>query len=255
MIRGIVFDLFDTLVDQNLGRASPVEVAGRRVAPTLPALQALLRERAGLALPLEALAAELEASDAALRPSTLDAGIELPARERFLALATRLGVAEVEEVAEALARAHMGALHAAITVPEHHEAVLRTLAAERPLGLCSNCADGAMARAVLAEAGFLPHLRSIAISEEVGIRKPRPEIFEAVAAGLGLAPRELLHVGDSLSTDVAGARAVGMKTVWVTRHIRDPESLLARFGGPGPDVALDDLRDLPVLLARFGALA
>lgn len=227
------------------------------MTPTLGRLHDCLRERTGLELPLERLAAELEATDAALRPSTLDAGIELPTRERFRALATRLGVpeAEVDALAGALTRVHMGVLRAAVSVPEHHEAVLRALAVERPLGLCSNCPDAATARAVLAEAGFLPHLRSIAISEEVGLRKPRPEIFEAVAAGLGLAPRELLHVGDSLGADVAGARAVGMKTVWVTRHIRDPESLLARFGQPGPDVALDDLRDLPVLVARFGALA
>jgi FMN phosphatase YigB (HAD superfamily) len=255
LIRGIVFDLFDTLVDQNHRRFPPVEVAGRRVMPTLPDLQAALRDRAGLRIPLERLAAELAEVDALLRPSTLDVGVELPTRDRFQALARRLDLADVEAVAESLTAVHMGALRAAVTVPDHHEAVLRTLAAKHPLGLCSNCSHGETARAVLAEAGFLPHLRSIAISEEVGVRKPRREIFEAVAAGLGLAPRELLHVGDSLSADVAGARSVGMKTVWLTRHIRDPEALLARSGGPGPDVALDDLRDLPVLIARFGAIA
>jgi len=55
---------------------------------------------------------------------------------------------------------------------------------------------------------------------------------------------------ERLGSAIAGARAIGMKTVWLTRRIRDPESLLAAARGPGPDVALDDLRDLPVLVAR-----
>jgi FMN phosphatase YigB (HAD superfamily) len=125
-----------------------------------------------------------------------------------------------------------------------------TLAASFQLGLCSNFSDTATAMAVLSDAAFLPHLRSVVVSEELGIRKPRPEIFEAVAEGLGLEPREILHVGDSLSADVAGASAVGMRTVWLTRRIREPEAELARHAGPRPDFALDDLRDLPVLMAR-----
>ena len=106
------------------------------MTPTLGRLHDCLRERAGLELPLERLADELEATDAALRPSTLDAGIELPTRQRFRALATRLGVpeAEIDALAGALTRVHMGVLRDAVSVPEHHEAVLRALAVERPLG-------------------------------------------------------------------------------------------------------------------------
>ncbi len=253
MIRGIVFDLFDTLVDQNHRRLAPVEIDGRRHAATVPELHAFARDRAGIDHPLAEFAALLDEVDAALRPATIDLGLELPTRERFAALARRLGAGDVEALASGLTGVHMGALRAAVTVPEHHEAVLRTLAGRFRLGLCSNFSDTATAMAVLADAAFLPHLHEVVVSEAVGIRKPRPEIFAAVAEGLGLEPRELLHVGDSLKADVAGAAAAGMRTVWLTRRIREPEAELARHTGPRPDFALDDLRDLPVLMARQGA--
>jgi FMN phosphatase YigB (HAD superfamily) len=253
VIRGIVFDLFDTLVDQNHRRLAPIEIDGRRVAATVPELHAFARERAGGDLPLLEFAKLLDEVDAALRPTTIDIGVELPTVARFAALARRLGCPDVDALARGLTDIHMGALRAAVTVPDHHEPVLRTLAAGFRLGLCSNFSDAATAKAVLAQAGFLPHLRSIVVSEEIGIRKPRPEIFESAAAGLGLEPREILHVGDSLKADVAGASAIGMRTVWLTRRIRQPEDDLARHTGPRPDFALDDLRDLPVLMARHGA--
>ncbi|MFO0690999.1 MAG: HAD family hydrolase [Myxococcota bacterium] len=253
MIRGIVFDLFDTLVDQNHRRLAPIEVSGRRVPATLPQLHAWARAEAGIGHDLPDFAARLEAVDAELRRDTIDVGVELPTRERFRVFAERLGCADPAEVAEGLTRVHMGALREAVSVPDHHEPVLMALARTHRLGLCSNFSDAGTARAVLEEAGFGPHLRSIVISEEIGLRKPRPEIFEAAASGLGLEPREILHVGDSLAADVAGASALGMKTVWLTRRIREPEAELARHRGVRPDFALDDLRDLPVLLARFGA--
>ena len=252
VIRGIVFDLFDTLVDQNHRRLAPTEVDGRRIAATLPDLHAFAREQAGIAHSLLEFADLLDGVDAAFRPTTIDVGVELATVDRFAALARGLGCGEVAALAAGLTRVHMGALRGAVTVPDHHELVLLTLAAQFRLGLCSNFSDGETARAVIGEAGFLPHLRSLVISEEVGIRKPRPEIFEAVAEGLGLEPREILHVGDSLEADIAGAAAVGMRTVWLTRRIREPEAKLARYRGPRPDFALDDLRDLPVLMARQG---
>lgn len=254
MIRGIVFDLFDTLVDQNHRRLAPLEVDGRRVAATIPDLHAHARTHAGLDRDLVAFVDALEAVDRALRPSTLDVGVELSTRVRFRALAEELGCADPDDVGLAWTRIHMDALRSIVSVPDHHEPVLTTLAATLPLGLCSNFSDGETARAVIGDAGFDPHLRAIVISDDLGIRKPRPEIFEAVAEALALPPQSLLHVGDSLRADVAGAKAVGMRTVWLTRRIREPEAELARYDGPRPDFALDDLRDLPVLVARHGGV-
>jgi FMN phosphatase YigB (HAD superfamily) len=252
VIRGIAFDLFDTLVDQNHERLPPVELEdGRRVGATTPSLHAVVTEKGGVSISLLEFADLMRSVDRELRVDTIDRGIELSTHDRFAALARRLGCREVTPLAKALTDVHMGMLQATTTVPGHHEAILTALAVDYALALCSNFSHAATARAVLRGAGFDRHLRCVVISEEVGIRKPRGEIFEVVAASFGFAPDEILHVGDKLDADVAGAASIGMRTCWLTRRVKDPERELERFGGPPPDFALEDLCDLPVLLARL----
>jgi len=50
-------------------------------------------------------------------------------------------------------------------------------------------------------------------SEEVGLRKPDPEIFLHACRRLGVEAGATMYVGDNLATDVQGAAAVGMTTV------------------------------------------
>jgi putative hydrolase of the HAD superfamily len=50
-------------------------------------------------------------------------------------------------------------------------------------------------------------------SEEVGVRKPRPEIFLHAVDELGVDATDAMFVGDGLETDVQGAADVGMTTV------------------------------------------
>ena len=252
MIRGIAFDLFDTLVDQNHERLPPVQLdGGRRVGATTPALHAVVTEKGGVSISLLEFADLLRSIDRDLRVDTIDLGIELSTLDRFSALATRLGCGDVGPLAKALTEVHMGMLQDAISVPLHHEAILTTLAGDYSLALCSNFSHAETARAVLRGAGFEKHLSCVVISEEIGVRKPRAEIFEAVASSFGFAPEEILHVGDKLQADVAGAASIGMRTCWLTRCVRDPELELQRFDGPRPDFALEDLSDLPVLVARL----
>lgn len=53
---------------------------------------------------------------------------------------------------------------------------------------------------------------------EVSRPKPHPEMFETAARRFGLAPGEVLHVGDSLDLDIAGARDAGFQVVWINRY-------------------------------------
>jgi hypothetical protein len=43
-----------------------------------------------------------------------------------------------------------------------------------------------------------------------------------------------------------------MRTVWLTRCVRDPDAQLEKATGPKPDFAIEDLIDLPVLVAKLG---
>jgi putative hydrolase of the HAD superfamily len=51
-------------------------------------------------------------------------------------------------------------------------------------------------------------------SEEVGVEKPAPEIYQAVLGKLQLSPKEVVFVGDSLKKDVEGPAKLGMTSVW-----------------------------------------
>jgi FMN hydrolase / 5-amino-6-(5-phospho-D-ribitylamino)uracil phosphatase len=54
----------------------------------------------------------------------------------------------------------------------------------------------------------------------VGVGKPAPDIFQAALRHAGTSAAEAVHIGDHLQDDIAGARAVGMHTIWVNldRH-------------------------------------
>jgi len=54
-------------------------------------------------------------------------------------------------------------------------------------------------------------------SFEVGALKPDPKIFAHVCDGLSLSPSQVLMVGDSKRSDIAGAQAFGMPAIWLRR--------------------------------------
>ena len=59
-----------------------------------------------------------------------------------------------------------------------------------------------------------PYFEKAYISEEVGAIKPLPAFFERIFEETGLRADEILMVGDSLSSDIAGANGVGMDGCW-----------------------------------------
>jgi HAD superfamily hydrolase (TIGR01549 family) len=245
-VRALLFDLFDTLVDLRWEDFPQLEIRGRRVASSARELHAVVSAAREIAF--EDFLDAMHAVDVRLRPAHYDRHVELSTRVRFRELARELGIAD-PALPERLRETQMGLFRAHSPAPAHHVSLLGELAQRFPLGLCSNFSDTETARAVLAKAGLDSLLSSIAVSEEVGIRKPRREIFDAAISGLGVRPDECVHVGDSLRADVSGAAALGMRTVWITRRLADPEQELAAHEGPPPDWRIRDLSELPALLA------
>ncbi len=58
-------------------------------------------------------------------------------------------------------------------------------------------------------------------AEEIGRMKPDPEIFNVALERTGFSPKEAVFTGDSITSDVRGARGVGMGTVWFNRFMRE----------------------------------
>ncbi|WP_326822856.1 HAD family hydrolase [Streptosporangium sp. NBC_01756] len=55
-----------------------------------------------------------------------------------------------------------------------------------------------------------------AISEEVGHKKPGPEIFKAAASAVGASLQGAWVIGDSPQADIAGANGLDVRSVWVS---------------------------------------
>ena len=70
--------------------------------------------------------------------------------------------------------------------------------------------------------GLECHIDQVCISEEMGLAKPDPACFRAVAIMLGRQSQTCLMVGDSIAYDVEGARAAGMRSILIDRHNEHP---------------------------------
>ncbi len=55
----------------------------------------------------------------------------------------------------------------------------------------------------------------ILASAEIGVQKPDPGAFAALARSLDLPPGEIWYVGDDPAIDIAGALAAGLKAIWL----------------------------------------
>ncbi|MGH7878763.1 MAG: HAD family hydrolase, partial [Candidatus Binataceae bacterium] len=117
------------------------------------------------------------------------------------------------------------------------------IASHYRLGLLSNFDDAQCGREVLADTGVADLFEAVVISAEVGLRKPDPRIFEHLRAMLGVAPGDILFVGDTPRDDVLGASAAGMRTAWISKGAASvPEGI------PAPDFIIHDLAELPRVL-------
>ncbi|MDE0523034.1 MAG: HAD hydrolase-like protein [Boseongicola sp.] len=66
--------------------------------------------------------------------------------------------------------------------------------------------------------GFWDLFDARAISEQLGLSKPDPLMFEAAAAAMGLTAEDYggcVMVGNNLARDIAGANRLGMRSVWI----------------------------------------
>ncbi len=77
--------------------------------------------------------------------------------------------------------------------------------------------------------GFRDLVDSVVVSETLGVKKPKPRIFEHAASTCGVATDELetcWMIGDSATHDIAGAQTLGMSTGWLPRGRRWPSDSL-----------------------------
>jgi putative hydrolase of the HAD superfamily len=88
------------------------------------------------------------------------------------------------------------------------------------LGMASNY-DRRL-RSVVAGLAELTPLEHLVISSEVSWRKPAAEFFHALVVAAGVAPGEIVFVGDDRANDYDGAISYGLSAVWFDPTDREP---------------------------------
>lgn len=93
----------------------------------------------------------------------------------------------------------------------------------------------------LRRTGLLDVIDGYCISDEIGVEKPHPEIFEeAVRRCGGATPSAgpVWMVGDTAEVDIAGGLNAGMRTIWIRRDRRWPIEDYA------PELVADDIGEV-----------
>lgn len=244
--RAVLFDLFDTLVRFDRERLPEVQIDGRVVRSSVGHLHPLLQAHAPhvtLAALYEAL---IESWREAERRRAADHR-EVAAPERFAHLFRCLALdpaACPPDLMPALLEAHRRALSRAAEFPAHHGPLLRELAGRYRLAVVSNFDYTPTAVGILEAAGVADLFAAIVVSDQVGWRKPAPVIFQAALARVGVEPGQALFVGDRADIDVAGARAAGLRPVWL-----NPAGEPLPDGLAAPEFEIRDLGELRQVLA------
>jgi len=93
--------------------------------------------------------------------------------------------------------------------------VLAKLSGQYKLALISDTGltPGRVLKQVMKADGITGYFTHFTFSDEIGRSKPHPDAFLTTLNALGVEPREAVHVGDLLRTDVAGAQKAGMRGV------------------------------------------
>jgi putative hydrolase of the HAD superfamily len=236
-LEAVTFDFWGTLFQWNQGVAEIRRAAVRDF---------VARHRAELSPEVvdAAFAAGVAAQNEAWRGQSRHFGPE--AIIEHLLAGLRLEVPRVAR-AELLALIEDPEPDRRLTATSGVEAALGRLRA-RGLRLGIVCDSGMMVgrvlRGQLERTGLAAHFEpgALAFSDEVGVTKPRPEIFQRALEALAVRPAQAAHVGDLRFTDMAGARAVGMRAVRF-RGFNDDDG-----EGPEGDAVIDDYRDLEAAL-------
>ena len=124
------------------------------------------------------------------------------------------------------------------------EAVIRGLSSHFRLLLATN-GIAVVQRPRFAQSSIYKYFEDVVISDEIGVAKPQTGFMEEAFSRMG-EPRksEVLMIGDSLSSDIAGGVNFGVDTCWF-----NPDGL-ALDGAPKPTFTISDLTEIDGIVTK-----
>lgn len=230
-IRAVIFDLDDTLFDRNAAQIRVVELIMKGFSQIF---QGFDTERVVAAF-LES--DRLSADDFyAGEPSD---GLREKRLKSFLQL---LGINE--DYANAITEMYVRD-YPMINIPISGAVpVVKELSTRFLIGIVSDGLPDVQYRKLDA-IGLSGIFSCIVLSEEIGIRKPDPKIFQYAADTLQVKPIECLYVGDSHRNDIVGAKTAGMKACWYNCKSSEPENTEIKA-----DFIITSIRELTRILEK-----
>ena len=103
---------------------------------------------------------------------------------------------------------------------------LENLYPDYKIGLISDTGitPGKVIREVLDDYDLLQYFEVMIFSDETGIYKPDPSVFQLALKKLKVRPENTIHVGDLLLTDVKGAQDCQITSIWINDNKQTPHS-------------------------------
>ena len=243
MIEGVTFDWWHTIAETPW-----LDWDDRMKVLRIETIQKALEEQ-GVVVSREGLARAYE-RHTDLLVSSWKKLVDLAAEDQVKAF---LGFAGVDgygdgllvPVQEAFGRALETALP--VLYPHLAQTVARLRKEGYRTGIVSNTGRtwGRYLRPIQDELGIGKYFDARVFSDEVRVRKPDRRIFERALDRLHLKPEEVVHIGDDVDADVAGAKDMGMRAVWFNTGFW-PEAKTDRA-----DAEIHDHKELPEVLERW----
>ncbi|HEX2905974.1 MAG TPA: HAD-IA family hydrolase [Phototrophicaceae bacterium] len=224
-LKAVLFDLDDTLIDHQQSFRGALRrlwdtypVFKQKPFATLETLHSQLLE----ALHQQVLAGQLT--------------FEASRRKRFFELFLRYGVKLSQTDAEAASAVYRQAYLAAECPIPGAVAFLDYLRGQGiAIGVITNSTTVEQYDKVR-RCGLHHLIDELVISEEVGVIKPNPAIFQLALSRLGCHPEDTVMIGDSWECDIVGALGAGIPALWLNRYARPcPDARFAQeFHGYEP---------------------
>jgi len=127
--------------------------------------------------------------------------------------------------------------------------ILKMTSTDYKLGLVTNFTYAPVIYVGLRKLDINQFFNAILISDEVGWRKPHPKIFNEALKRLRVSAHETVYVGDSPLEDIKGAKATGMKTVFVPSQFYSMKAL--NESQQKPEIIVKNLCELCEKLPSF----
>jgi FMN phosphatase YigB (HAD superfamily) len=110
------------------------------------------------------------------------------------------------------------------------------------VGLISNFTHAPVIYRSLRKVGISEFFNAVVVSEEVGWRKPSSHIFQHALNRLQVQGSEAVYIGDSPIEDIQGAKAAGLKTIFIPSQFNTLKDLLE--SKQEPDYIAKDLQTI-----------